>query len=1262
MKKVLRKAFLLMVIIGILFSAMTGVNAEETETQSGVDVVISTDKDAYSSGEDIRVSVNIKNTNTYDVSNVSISMELSEGLSLKEGDLFISDVNIKSEETYIKEIVAIKEKAIVPNDSPSDDSKTPSDKPEEKPQVKPTDNTKNNSSIKPATDNSNNKNNETKKAGSPQTGDNSNILIWILLIGATITCVYFAVKLRKKAAKLLSLILGIVLILTAVPTDTFATEAGLDDISIITSKTFTVDGDISSVSVKVSFKAPESPILESDVDGDKVPDYIEEYFGTDVASDDTDKDGLSDYIEIYKTKTDPNLIDTDNNGINDGDEDSDKDGLSNLNEISIGTDVAKPDSDSDGITDGEEVNVYHTDPLKYDTDEDGANDGWEIENGFDPLTFNQGFEIEIKSEETMQANGVEASVVLSATGEQVSSLEVRSVSQNEEPLLSESIPGYLGTAYDFSIDGDITSATIIFRYDPSLGKISDEFQPTIYYFNEESGVLEELENQTAKDGEVSAVVTHFSKYILLNRVEFDKVWDNEIKPPLSSGNTDNEATLDIVFVIDYSASMDDNDPNQIFKSLSEGFINKLRDGKDKAGAVKFIRRATLVSELTTEKDSVITSINNITYDSGYGSYSGTDGSTGIKMALDELYTSDSMYQYIVFITDGEDNGYTYSYDELISNANELNVVIYTIGMGSASESVLRKVANETGGKYYHATVGVSVDDITDLNEVFNDIQSETIDLTTDSNNDKIPDYYNDLIKDGILLLSNGSSEFAGIDFNYNEDGTFGNDYDGDGIINGDEICLVQDGSVVYLGMKSDPTLKDTDYDGRKDNEDAAPKNNRFKGVLKTDYTNCDVVTYMDYRWFFDDNTIYNQPLSVMSSLLASSVYGNPLELVDSTGLNISKEYDLKSIMTALGLEQPDTISIQASDNHVSEVGLGYRTVKYNGLERTVLAVIVRGTNGTIKEWSSNFDIGEYATFDSSSDWKTPENHKGFDIAANRILKIVDQYVSGENLNASNLTYWVMGHSRGAAIANILGAYLEDNNRHAFTYTFAAPFTTLRNRSDASNYNSIFNLVNTDDFVPRLPMEAWGYTRYGRTANVSLASNYEKEWETRTGERDYDWDSLGLEDTVSAFSRVLSGDPRIDSYTYTCKDHGDGSRDNITAQTRLLSKDIHDARLAKIPENALPYCKITRYETGIPIELGFDVCQTPAYFMQILAAKMANEIDNYTFVVELDVAPRYQEAKFQIISSAIPIIGGITHPHYTESYYVLAVNVPARQFK
>jgi hypothetical protein len=59
---------------------------------------------------------------------------------------------------------------------------------------------------------------------------------------------------------------------------------------------------------------------------------------------DSDNDGLSDGLEVNILGTDPTMTDTDSNGIPDGDEDSDGDGFTNAEEIECGSDPGLPSS------------------------------------------------------------------------------------------------------------------------------------------------------------------------------------------------------------------------------------------------------------------------------------------------------------------------------------------------------------------------------------------------------------------------------------------------------------------------------------------------------------------------------------------------------------------------------------------------------------------------------------------------------------------------------------------------------------------------------------------------------------------------------------------------------------------------------------------------------------------------------------------------------------------------------------------------------
>jgi hypothetical protein len=373
--------------------------------------------------------------------------------------------------------------------------------------------------------------------------------------------------------------------------------------------------------------------------------------------------------------------------------------------------------------------------------------------------------------------------------------------------------------------------------------------------------------------------------------------------------------------------------------------------------------------------------------------------------------------------------------------------------------------------------------------------------------------------------------------------------------------------------------------------------------------------------------------------------------------------NIKSFMESNGIYNVTRYDFTStySDSDVSEAYIGHRKVSYGEVTKEIIIIVIRGTNGTIKEWTSNFDIGSTAQKYKYADWIVSSNHKGFDVATTRILRSLQQYESLGYIDTSvESAYWVMGHSRGAAIANIVGARLINQSKYVYAYTFAAPNTTTA--YNASSYAGIYNILNTDDFVPYLPMANWAFTHYGKSVSISIADNYETEWENLTGIKnsfgivDYNHDAIGMNDTLAKIGAII--DNRNESYIYTCDEHGDGSSDNITIRNYGTSYSSREEAIAKIPANALPYSIITRYDGNWLYGWDFEVCQQPEYFMQVLAAFMGGSISATRFGTELNIADRYEAAKTAIVRSGL---GGLEHPHYTESYYLLSNHVYASSF-
>ena len=539
----------------------------------------------------------------------------------------------------------------------------------------------------------------------------------------------------------------------------------------------------------------------TDTDSDGIVDSLEEYIGSDVNGTDTDGDGLTDYEELYEIGTNPLVKDTDGNGVEDFVDDLDEDGLSNGEEIRYNTNACHDDTDIDDLTDYDEINIYHTDPTLNDTDGDGAPDGWEIANGYDPLVHDNRYTLTESSGTISEANPVVAKVTVDAYDADVYSLEIRKVKYHDNPFISPFIAGYLGDAYEFTFDGKFDTAEMVFEYDVNLGELSDTFQPRIYYFNEETNAFEELENQTVENGRVTVTTTHFSTYILLNKVEFDEVWNTEIKTAADG------AGLNIAFVVDLSGSMYGTKLTTT-KTAINSFIDVL-DDTDKAALISFTNDAVLRCDMTNDKEVLKSAVNGMRADGLTSIY------RGIGKAMDVFETSDlNGYKMMVVFTDGYDEpSTTYEgyYKTLVERAGKAGVTIYSVGIITIDEALLTRVAESTGGKYYYASV------VSELKEKVEEVKEEIIDYNSDSNDDGITDYHTKLIMEGKLLLKNSSDELKGIDFNYDKGGEVGgiisDDWDEDGIKNGDEIKVVSLGAWTYIEMKSHPLRQHSDSDG-----------------------------------------------------------------------------------------------------------------------------------------------------------------------------------------------------------------------------------------------------------------------------------------------------------------------------------------------------------------------------------------------------------------------------------------------------------------
>lgn len=200
--------------------------------------------------------------------------------------------------------------------------------------------------------------------------------------------------------------------------------------------------------------------------------------------------------------------------------------------------------------------------------------------------------------------------------------------------------------------------------------------------------------------------------------------------------------IDIVMAIDVSASMLARDlkPNRLkaLKSVAARFI---RDRiSDRIGLVEYAGESYTKTPLTSDKSIVLASLKSIEYNTIIEG--GTAIGSGLATSVNRLKESRAKSKVIILLTDGVNN--TGFIDPKIASelAQEFEIKVYTIGLGTngmaqspigirqdggfqygmqqveIDEMLLKEIAKTTGGKYFRATNTTRLEQIyTEINEL-----------------------------------------------------------------------------------------------------------------------------------------------------------------------------------------------------------------------------------------------------------------------------------------------------------------------------------------------------------------------------------------------------------------------------------------------------------------------------------------------------------------------------------------------------------------
>ena len=332
--------------------------------------------------------------------------------------------------------------------------------------------------------------------------------------------------------------------------------------------------DITNLSIENMYAAD---IDLSDSDDDGMPNYFEEYFGTDLQKDDTDGDGLKDTEEMYLTGSDPLVYDSLKDGISDGDYDTDEDGLTNITEVRLGTESLYSDTDYDGLSDGYEYNTTGTDPLKYDTDEDGFSDKEELDLGLDPFKGDSdgngivdGEELipQTVSNEYPEGAIRKVAVDISCKGSVIENMYISDKFDGNSIVTD--VEGLIGEPVIIECFSDFDTADITFTYDDTmLGDTKEEDLCMMWYdeANHDFVLLEDSVVDTVSNT-VTYTTTHFSTYLLVDKVKFNKPFEDKKVLLDLTGEKDERDYY--VFVVDFTASEESvNEQLRAVKAIME---------------------------------------------------------------------------------------------------------------------------------------------------------------------------------------------------------------------------------------------------------------------------------------------------------------------------------------------------------------------------------------------------------------------------------------------------------------------------------------------------------------------------------------------------------------------------------------------------------------------------------------------------------------------------------------------------------------------
>lgn len=178
----------------------------------------------------------------------------------------------------------------------------------------------------------------------------------------------------------------------------------------------------------------------------------------------------------------------------------------------------------------------------------------------------------------------------------------------------------------------------------------------------------------------------------------------------------NKKIKDVLMIIDTSGSMSENDPTNDRFIATANLIDELDEDK-RVGVITFNDSQVLVQPLSDMTESLKESLKE-KLESYKEPSGGTDIASVLKYGAEHLKenTREDCKSMVIFLTDGLDsNDINGNLTSIVNPYKEMEVPVYTVGLGNEDYNVLKSISKETQGSYFN------IDEADKLERIFNKI-------------------------------------------------------------------------------------------------------------------------------------------------------------------------------------------------------------------------------------------------------------------------------------------------------------------------------------------------------------------------------------------------------------------------------------------------------------------------------------------------------------------------------------------------------------